>query len=190
MLRVNLLPWRENYRDKRYRLWRGLLLAGVTLEMALMLLFGLHSQHQLRLGESRQTELITQHAALQSQLETVNLLKSDYQRAERLALQGQQRFERSMRYVQILQHLSQTIPQGVWVTQLHQNSGEFRLDGASESYSDILALSQALRHEGFLPKITLREVKQLPASALSFSFNAALVTLGNQSLENQSLKNK
>ena len=174
MLQVNLLSWRAACRDKRYRFWRTLLLAGVAAEIALMLLFGWQNQRRQSHAESFHAYLSHHHAALQAQLEKVNTLKNALQQAERVSLQSQQRLERSLHYAQLLQHLSKNIPQGIWLTQLHQNGGQFRLEGQSEGYSDILALNQALRREDLLPLVQLREVKQLPASSLFFSFNAAL----------------
>lgn len=177
MLRVNLLPWRETYRIRRYRTWRALALAGIALEITLMLLYGWRFYQQRRLTEDRQTTAIAYQAALVAQAATVNGLKKDLQQAERLALQGQRRFDRSLHYAQLLQHLSQSIPQGVWVTQLHQSAGQLRVNGQAREYGEVLALSQALRHKDLLPQVQLREVKQLSASGLTFNLTAALATL-------------
>lgn len=180
MLQVNLLPWRETHRNKRFRFWHWLLLIGVAMEIVLIVLFAWRSQQQLRQSESRQAEFNASHNALQAQLETVNKLKNAVQRAELLALQSQQRFERSLRYTKLLQHLSQVIPPGVWVTQLHHSGDQFKLDGQGESYSNILALSESLKRESLLPQVQLREVKQLATGSLYFSFNAALASLENE----------
>lgn len=179
MLRVNLLPWRETHRDRRYRTWRRLALIGIAVEIALMLFYGWRYRDQQRLDEKRQNTVATYHAALEAQTAAVNGLKKDLQQAEHLALQGQRRFVSTLRYAQLLQHLSQSIPAGAWVTQLHQNGGQLRLDGQAQAYSEVLALSQALRQEDLLPQVQLREVKQPAAGALTFSLHAPLASLDN-----------
>lgn len=174
MLQVNLLPWRKTYRQRRYRAWRALALVSIATEIALMLLFSWRYRDQLRLDEARQSSVTAYHAALEAQAGAVNRLKKDLQQAEHLALQGQRRFDSSLRYAQRLQHLSQSMPSGAWVTQLHQNGGHFRLGGQAQDYSEVLALSQALRREDLLPQVQMHEVRLLAASALSFSLNAPL----------------
>lgn len=174
MLRVNLLPWRERQRQRGYRLWTRVFMIGMAAIAAALLLAGFfHRQlnQQRELSLKRQSDYRT---ALQSQFERVNALELAYRRAEQINVQMEQRFDRSLQYVQLLRHLSQVMPQQVWATRLSQNAANVVLEGRSANYEAVLALDSALPHDALFPRIQLREVKQLPAEELSFSLNATL----------------
>lgn len=173
-LHVNLLPWRERRLDKRRRFWLTAALLGFTAQALLLLLLVGRAQLQLSADATQLAFLAIRHAALNTQLDKVSALKAEHQRIEAQNLLSQQRFASSLRYVQVLQHLSRAVPQGVWIRQMTQDASELKLEGRGEDYNRVLSLSQSLRTDALLPKVHLREVKQLPAEALSFSLSAVL----------------
>ncbi|KAB7894950.1 hypothetical protein GA565_02525 [Rouxiella sp. S1S-2] len=173
-LRVNLLAWREKQLDKRYRFWLTVILAGVAAVVLLLLLLGARAQWQIRQHEIDVGRLSDYRHALKTRLEQVNALKADYQQAATLNRLSEQRFEHSVQYVQLLQHLSTAVPTGVWIKQMSQSAALLNLEGQSQDYNRILTLSKALRLEAVLPKTQLREVKQLADENLYFSLDATL----------------
>ena len=172
MLRVNLLAWRERQIERRYRLWcRRLLLCvgGVALGM---LLYGWHIQWLNAQREAQLAMLVAHQLALQHKLDEVQALKQQHRLAEKLNQQSQARFRASLHIVQLLRHLAQSMPEGVWATGFSHDGARFLLDGEGASYGEILTLADNLRHEVLLPAVQLREVRQLPAENMHFSINA------------------
>ncbi|MDR3430495.1 MAG: PilN domain-containing protein [Rouxiella aceris] len=174
MLRVNLLPWRQRQCHRRYGFWRRWLFVGVASETALLLLWGwLLQQHDQRLAWQL-SSLSAYEGALQTQVAKVNTLKLAYQQAEQLNQQNRQRFQRSLHYIQLLKHVAQAMPDGLWATRLSLHHAELSLGGEGTAYQDILALSEALPGDGAVSLVQLREVKQLANADLQFSLSAAL----------------
>jgi len=173
-LRGNLLAWRERRLDKRYRFWLTVILTAVAAEILLLLLLGGRAQWQIRQHEIDIGRLSDYRLALKTRLEQINVLKADYQQAASLNRQSEQRFEQSVQYVQLLQHLAKAVPTGAWIKQMSQSAAVLKLEGKSQDYNQILTLSKALQLDAVLPKVLLREVKQLADENLYFSLDAAL----------------
>lgn len=184
MVKINLLPWREERKQLQVRRFYAQLglaaLAGVMLVMLWSTLVGLQQQHQ----ESR-------NAYLQSQLTVVNhriaeihdLQKVRSQLLDRKQIIEQLQLNRSQ-MVHLFDALVRTIPDSVRLTSLKQTGDTMLLDGIAQSNASVAGYMRAIEASPWMGQATLMRTENRHENAqMPYQFSL-VVKLRNPELAN------
>ena len=184
MVKINLLPWREERKQLQVRRFYAQLglaaLAGVMLVMLWSTLVGLQQQHQ----ESR-------NAYLQSQLTVVNhriaeihdLQKVRSQLLDRKQIIEQLQLNRSQ-MVHLFDALVRTIPDSVRLTSLKQTGDTMLLDGMAQSNASVAGYMRAIEASPWMGQATLMRTENRHENAqMPYQFSL-VVKLRNPELAN------
>ena len=184
MVKINLLPWREERKQLQVRRFYAQLglaaLAGVILVMLWSTLVGLQQQHQ----ESR-------NAYLQSQLTVVNhriaeihdLQKVRSQLLDRKQIIEQLQLNRSQ-MVHLFDALVRTIPDSVRLTSLKQTGDTMLLDGMAQSNASVAGYMRAIEASPWMGQATLMRTENRHENAqMPYQFSL-VVKLRNPELAN------
>lgn len=184
MVKINLLPWREERKQLQVRMFYAQLglaaLAGVMLVMLWSTLVGLQQQHQ----ESR-------NAYLQSQLTVVNhriaeihdLQKVRSQLLDRKQIIEQLQLNRSQ-MVHLFDALVRTIPDSVRLTSLKQTGDTMLLDGMAQSNASVAGYMRAIEASPWMGQATLMRTENRHENAqMPYQFSL-VVKLRNPELAN------
>lgn len=154
MPRVNLLPWREELRQKRKKEFLVALLGAVLFGGLLSYGYKLTVQAQTR-GQNARNELLrTEIAELDKQIEEILTLESQKERLlARMEIIDQLQKSRP-EVVHLFDELVETLPEGVYLTEVKQATSRIEVTGSAQSSTRVAALmrniadSQWLREPG------------------------------------------
>lgn len=184
MVKINLLPWREERKQLQVRRFYAQLglaaLAGVILVMLWSTLVGLQQQHQE-----------TRNAYLQAQLTVVNhrigeihdLQKVRSQLLDRKQIIEQLQLNRSQ-MVHLFDALVRTIPDSVRLTSLKQTGDTMLLDGMAQSNASVAGYMRAIEASPWMGQATLMRTENRHENAqMPYQFSL-VVKLRNPELAN------
>lgn len=169
MLQVNLLPWRNQDRQKRKRFW--VYQTAAVLMLSLLVLGGWWGVVQRDVAEQKKTATYwaAQHMRLGTQLKKVDEARAQLQSLQSAANQRQQRHEKSVAYLRLLNALSQHIPDTVWLTQVTEDAnGVLRLQGESTIYHSVMAFVHGLKQELSIGDVRLLDMQRQPNHNVQF----------------------
>jgi|SRR5471030_680208 len=176
MLQVNLLPWRQAQHEQRQQWWLWQILATFAL---CLLLFGVlwWLVERERAVQRNNVEVLQKiQASLSFQLNKVNETKGQLQGLQEVARQHQQRYDRGLGYLTLLEALSRTIPDNVWLTDLAEEAdGRFRLRGATTVYHSAMVFAQSLRDSRLFSDIRVPEMQPQPDHDIGFVMQLRMV---------------
>ena len=154
MPRINLLPWREELRQKRKKDFLTALVAAIFVAAALSYATKLGVQAQIRGQNARNTVLQQEIAELDKQIEEILGLENQKERLlARMAIIDQLQRARP-EVVHLFDELVETLPEGVYFTEVRQAGNRIELHGDAQSSTRVSALmrnidsSQWLRDPG------------------------------------------
>jgi len=154
MPRINLLPWRAELRQKRKKDFLTALVAAVLVGGVLSYAAKLGVQAQIRGQNSRNTVLQQEIAELDKQIAEILGLENQKERLlARMAIIEQLQKARP-EVVHLFDELVETLPEGVYLTEVRQAGGRIELHGDAQSSTRVSALmrnidsSQWLRDPG------------------------------------------
>ncbi|CAI1185901.1 Fimbrial assembly protein (PilN) [Serratia quinivorans] len=172
MYQVNLLPWRIGGQRRRYAFWLRVSILQLVLVLAvLMVVFGLLSQQQVQRHEAllmlsgQQTELTERYQQLQQAVTRLARLTA-------LAQQHDNNRVHNRRYLQLLQQLSTSLPDSLWLIALESHSQNITLRGLGRRYEAVLQFEQQLTALPLLQNYRLAEVVQRQDGLFSFTLMA------------------
>jgi pilus assembly protein HofN len=172
MYQVNLLPWRIGGQRRRYAFWLRVFILQLVLVLAvLMVVFGLLSQQQVQRHEAllmlsgQQTELTERYQQLQQAVTRLARLTV-------LAQQHDNNRVHNRRYLQLLQQLSTSLPNSLWLIALESHSQNITLRGLGRRYEAVLQFEQQLTALPLLHNYRLAEVVQRQDGLFSFTLMA------------------
>ncbi|SPZ65966.1 Fimbrial assembly protein (PilN) [Serratia quinivorans] len=172
MYQVNLLPWRMRGQRRRYAFWLRVFILQLVLVLAvLMVVFGLLSQQQVQRHEAllmlsgQQTELTERYQQLQQAVTRLARLTA-------LAQQHDNNRVHNRRYLQLLQQLSTSLPNSLWLIALESHSQNITLRGLGRRYEAVLQFEQQLTALPLLQNYRLAEVVQRQDGLFSFTLMA------------------
>ncbi|AFC87117.1 PilN domain-containing protein [Frateuria aurantia] len=184
MVKINLLPWREERKQLQVRRFYAQLglaaLAGVILVVLWSTLVGLQQQHQE-----------TRNAYLQAQLTVVNhrigeihdLQKVRSQLLDRKQIIEQLQLNRSQ-MVHLFDALVRTIPDSVRLTSLKQTGDTMLLDGMAQSNASVAGYMRAIEASPWMGQATLMRTENRHENAqMPYQFSL-VVKLRNPELAN------
>jgi type IV pilus assembly protein PilN len=154
MPRINLLPWREELRQKRKKDFLTAIVGAVLVGGLLAYAGKLGVQAQIRGQEGRNSILETEIAELDKQIEEILGLENQKERllARMEIIEQLQRARPEV--VHLFDEIVETLPEGVHLTEIRQAGNRIELHGAAQSSTRVSALmrnidsSQWLRDPG------------------------------------------
>lgn len=144
MLRINLLPWREEARRERQRQFLYSLVGTLVLGAILVLVVGLFFDQKISIQEARNQKIQTEINRLQQRIDRIAELEKTRNRLlSRKQIIEQLQASRSMT-VELLDKLAKSIPVGVTLTDVRQQGQRVTLLGSSQSNARVSAYLHSL----------------------------------------------
>lgn len=143
MMKLNLLPWREERRRERKRQFKRLLGLAGTLGLAIVLAVFAFNGGRIALQEARNQMLTAENAALDASIREIRNLKQqiDALDARRVAVQRLQASRNGP--VHLLDELVERVPQGVMLKSFKQ-AERLSLSGYAQSNGRVSELLRSL----------------------------------------------
>ncbi len=144
MLRINLLPWREEARRERQRQFLYSLVGTLVLGAILVLVVGLFFDQKISIQEARNQKIQTEINRLQQRIDRIAELERTRNRLlSRKQIIEQLQASRSLT-VELLDKFAKTIPVGVTLTDVRQQGQRVTLLGTSQSNARVSAYLHSL----------------------------------------------
>lgn len=172
MYQVNLLPWRLRRQRQRCIFWLRCFAAQLLLVLALLVAtyFWLHyqqaRQHSLLLG------LTQQHTELAERIQQTQQIMTEVARLAAKDARYQHNRTQNLRYLSLLQQLSVTLPDTLWLTSFEENAKGISLRGQGGPYAEIVTFERRLAALPVLQGCRLVEVTQRKEGGLTFTLTA------------------
>ena len=182
MPRINLLPWREDQRQKRKKEFLIAIAAAVLMGIAVMFGSKLMVQGWIGNQQARNDVLKGEIARLDEQIEEILGLENQKERllARMEIIEELQRSRPEV--VHLFDELVQTLPEGVYLNEVAQNGRRIELKGAAQSSTRVSALMRNIDGSEWLkdPGLDVVETIEQGASRNSrFTVNARQVSLND-----------
>lgn len=179
MVRINLLPWREERRQQRQKGFLAMLgiaaLAGVLLSFLVVAYYSAQISGQ----NERNAFLQQQIESVKKQIEEIEKLDEEKARLlSRKQIIEELQSDRSQ-MVHLFDSLVRTIPDGVVLTSIKQNGNQLSLEGVAESNSRVSTYLTNLEQAGWMRAPELENIRALPEPPdpnLSFAFSLTVMT--------------
>lgn len=172
MYQVNLLPWRTWRQQQRYHFWRR----GFYIQLLAMLGCLVLAHWALGYQQTQQRQLLSalvqQQTHLSEQILQRQKMMTELANLAAKAKQRQQNRAHNQRYIALLQHLAQTLPTTLWLTDFEENAKGISLRGYGAHYLAIVAFEQDLISLPLLKNSRLAEVVQRKDGLLAFTVTA------------------
>jgi type IV pilus assembly protein PilN len=178
MPRINLLPWREEERKERkvaftVSLGVAALAAGVV-TFAVYLMFGSMIDAQ----EGRNEQLRVEIKKLDKQIEEINNLESSKQRfISRMEII--EKLQRSRpEIVHVFDEIVRTLPDGVYLTGVHQTDKRFKFEGVAQSSTRVSSFMRNIDGSEWLrnPELEVVQTTKDKAPGSAFTLYADQVS--------------
>lgn len=178
MIRINLLPHREQKRAARQR--ELAFMAGATSVLGLLIVFMVHTilGTQIENQEARNNFLKTEIKKLDDQIAEIKVLKEQTQAmlARKQVVETLQSNRSAVVY--LLDQLVRQLPDGVYLKAVKQSGNSISLQGYAQSNARVATLMRSLEASPWLQTPNLIEVKAATINNLrasEFSLNVKLV---------------
>lgn len=179
MPRINLLPWREAERKERKLQFAVALgvaaLGSVLTAAAAYVMLGSMIQAQVR----RNDELRTEIKAVDKQIEEINNLESAKQKfiARMKIIEQLQRSRPEI--VHVFDEIVRTLPDGVYLTSVHQNAAKLKFEGVAQSSTRVSSFMRNIDGSDWLKNPELEVVQTAKNSAPGSSFTLTADEVSN-----------
>ncbi|BAN36741.1 fimbrial assembly family protein [Sulfuricella denitrificans skB26] len=177
MIRINLLPHREQKRAARQR--ELAFMAGAASVLGLLIVIMIHTylSTQIENQEARNTFLVTEIKKLDDQIAEIQVLKEQTQAmlARKQVVETLQSNRSAVVY--LLDQLVRQLPDGVYLKAVKQSGNSINLQGYAQSNARVATLMRSLEASPWLQSPNLIEVKAATINNLrasEFSLNVKL----------------
>jgi type IV pilus assembly protein PilN len=163
MPRINLLPWREELRQKRKKEFLTALLGAVLVGGLIAYGYKLTVQGQIQAQTQRNTMLRNEIAVLDQQIEQILTLESQKERLlARMEIIDQLQKARPV-VVHLFDELVATLPEGVHLTEVKQTESRIEIAGSAQSSTRVAALMRNIDSSEWLREPGLDVVQTVDA---------------------------
>lgn len=172
MYQVNLLPWRLRWQRQRYTFWLRCFVAQLLLMLAMLtavyflLFYQQARQHSILQG------LTQQHTELTGRIQQTQQKMAELTRLAAESARYQHNRAQNLRYLSLLQQLSVTLPETLWLTDFEENAKGILLQGQGGAYEEIVTFERRLAGLPLLQGCRLVEVTQRKEGGLAFTLTA------------------
>lgn len=180
MPRINLLPWREELRQKRKKDFFVAVAAAVVMGGALTFASKLYVGQQIDNQQARNTTLTNEIRLLDEQIEEINGLRALRERliARMEVIQELQQSRPNV--VHLFDELVDALPEGTSLTSVSQNDERLELVGVANSTTRVANLMRNIDSSDWLSTPELGGIQAIntsgPARASEFTVRARLVS--------------
>lgn len=161
MVRINLLPWREQLREERKRQFFMALAVTAAIAVLLVFVYGKYLNNQIDSQEMRNQYLKRQIAVMDQRLKVIAELKA--QKEELLSrmrvIEGLQSNRQIL--AKLLDQFVRTLPDGVFFSSLSKKGKQIDINGITLSNNRIAQLMRNFKNSAWLTKPSLTEIVQL-----------------------------
>ncbi|HZJ92699.1 MAG TPA: PilN domain-containing protein [Thiopseudomonas sp.] len=163
MVRINLLPWREQLREERKQRF-FIILAGVCiLAVAVIFLADQYFKAKVTQQNARNAYVLQENTVLDSRIKEISELKTRRQQlVERMKIIQDLQANRPIA-ARVFDQLVRTLPEGVYFTDLKMQGRSIFIEGAAESNNLISSLMRNQDASDWLAAPSLIEVKAVSA---------------------------
>jgi type IV pilus assembly protein PilN len=179
MPRINLLPWREAQRKER-KLAFGVAMGGAAVAacvtaFAAYLMFGSMIQAQIRRNDQLRSEI----KQVDKQIEEINNLENAKQKfiARMTIIEQLQRSRPEI--VHVFDEIVRTLPDGVYLTSVHQNNSKLKFDGVAQSSTRVSSFMRNIDGSDWLKNPELEVVQTAKNSSPGSSFTLTADEVNN-----------
>jgi len=163
MIRINLLPHREQKRQARQRQFVSLAIGLAILGAAVVLLVHVAFGWQIESQESRNGLLKTEIAKLDSQIKEIDKLREQTQ-----ALLARKQIVETLQSnrteaVHLLDQMVRQLPDGIYLKSLRQAGAKVTLVGYAQSSARVSTLMRNIEASPWLQSPELVEIKSVPS---------------------------
>ena len=172
MYQVNLLPWRLRWQRQRYTFWLRCFVAQLLLMLAMLtavyflLFYQQARQHSILQG------LTQQHTELAGRIQQTQQKMAELTRLAAESARYQHNRAQNLRYLSLVQQLSVTLPETLWLTDFEENAKGILLRGQGGAYEEIVTFERRLAGLPLLQGCRLVEVTQRKEGGLAFTLTA------------------
>jgi type IV pilus assembly protein PilN len=178
MPRINLLPWREAQRKERKLKFLvalgGGAIAACVAAFAVYLMYGSMIESQVHRNDMLRTEI----KKLDKQIEEINDLESSKQKfiARMEIIEKLQRSRPEI--VHVFDEIVRTLPEGVYLTGVHQNAARIKFEGIAQSSTRVSSFMRNIDGSQWLknPELEVVQTAKGTASGSSFVMTATEVS--------------
>src|SRR5579863_2723745 len=170
MPRINLLPWRDEQRKER-QVQFLIALGGATLTAVLLAFLGyLMFSSMIDAQQHRNDRLRTEIKSLDKQIEEINSLETSKQNfiARMDIIEKLQRSRPEI--VHVFDEIVRTLPEGVYLTSVHQDARKLKFDGVAQSSTRVSSFMRNIDGSQWLRNPELEVVQTAKGSGSGSSF--------------------
>lgn len=150
MPKINLLPWREELRQKRKKEFMLAIVGAMLLGGLLAYSHKLFVQGQINAQNSRNAMLRTEIAALDKQIQEILGLENQKDRLlARMEIIDQLQRSRP-EVVHLFDELVETLPEGVYLREVQQRNDRIEIQGSAQSSTRVSALMRNIEASEWL----------------------------------------
>lgn len=182
MIRINLLPHREEKRKQRKKEFVAMLLLSAIVGALIVIAVGGYFANQLSEQEQRNNFIKTENARLDEEIKEVASLKQeiDALKARQQAVEDLQSDRNQPIY--LMDELAQQVPEGVYLKSIKQDGQRVLLNGYAQSNERVSELLRNLgNHSPWLERPDLIEIRSVgigqgkdAKKVFEFSINAGI----------------
>ncbi len=159
MVRINLLPWREMRRKERERQFYSVIGGSALLMGAVVLYVHLHIGGLIDAQEGRNKFIKDQIAAVDKKIAEIRELEKEKKRLlARMNIIQQLQSSRPV-VVHLFDELVETLPDGVYLTNISQKGSDITLKGVAQSNARVSAFMRKLDTSAWLGNPRLQVIK-------------------------------
>jgi type IV pilus assembly protein PilN len=163
MIRINLLPHREQKRQARQRQFVSLSIGLVIMGLALVLLVHVILGQQIENQQSRNALLKTEISKLDEQIKEIDKLREQTQ-----ALLARKQVVETLQTnrteaVHVLDQMVRQLPDGIYLRSLKQSGAKITLVGYAQSNARVSTLMRNIESSPWLQQPELVEIKSVPS---------------------------
>ena len=163
MIRVNLLPHREQKRQARQRQFISLAIGLAILSLAIILLVHVVIGTQIETQESRNNLLKSEIAKLDDQIKEIDKLREQTQ-----ALLARKQVVETLQTnrteaVHLLDQMVRQLPDGIYLKSLKQTGAKVTMVGYAQSSARVSTLMRNIESSPWLQNPELVEIKSVPS---------------------------
>lgn len=182
MIRINLLPHREEKRKQRKKEFVAMLLLSAIVGALIVIAVGGYFANQLSEQEQRNNFIKTENARLDEEIKEVASLKQEIEalKARQQAVEDLQSDRNQPIY--LMDELAQQVPEGVYLKSIKQDGQRVLLNGYAQSNERVSELLRNLgNHSPWLERPDLIEIRSVgigqgkdAKKVFEFSINAGI----------------
>lgn len=182
MIRINLLPHREEKRKQRKKEFVAMLLLSAIIGALIVIAVGAYFASQLSEQEQRNTFIKNENARLDEEIKEVASLKQEIEalKARQQAVEDLQSDRNQPIY--LMDELAQQVPEGVYLKSFKQDGQRVLLNGYAQSNERVSELLRNLgSHSPWLERPDLIEIRSVgigqgkdAKKVFEFSINAGI----------------